>query len=140
MPTARDHLRLEAVGGALYAISGRKDDLRHNYDAVERYDIATDTWTTVAPIPRGRGGFGSVVVDGRIYTFGGESVWTCYDSIERYDPEADHWDDVGPLPEARHGIMAGVIDGRIHLVSGGRHPRVSISGIHRVLELAGRER
>ncbi len=132
MPTARDHLRLEAVGNHLYAISGRKDDLRHNLSVNERYDIESASWEPAAEIPFPRGGFASVVHEGFIYTFGGEHVWTCLDSIERYDPIADTWTVLGPLPEARHGIQAGVLGDRIHLISGGRHPRISVSGIHRV--------
>lgn len=134
MPTPRDHLRMEAVGPALYAISGRKDDLRHNLSVVERYDIPSGRWTRVADIPNGRGGMGSAVKDGLIYVFGGEHVWDCFDEIDRYDPVHDRWDVPGRLPEARHGIMAGLMSDGIHLVSGGRHPRVSASGIHRVYE------
>ena len=134
MPTARDHLRLEAVGSRLYAISGRKDDLRHNLSVTERYDIASNRWQRVADIPQGRGGMGSVAKDGFIYTFGGEHVWTCLDRIDRYDVRNDRWQTVGTLPEGHHGIVAGVIGDRIHLISGGRHPRVSVSGIHRVYE------
>ena len=133
MPTARDHLRMEAVNGKLYAISGRKDDLRFNLTTVESYDIESMTWSSKADIPIGRGGFGSAVLDGKIYTFGGENVWKCFDTIERYDPVADTWTNVGLLPEPRHGICAGTIDGKMHLVSGGMRPRISVSGIHRTM-------
>ncbi len=132
VPTPRDHLRLESVGNRLYAISGRKDDLRYNLAVTERYDIDVRRWTRVADIPFPRGGLASVVYSGSIYTFGGEQVWTCNDQVERYDPIRNTWTVLGRLPEARHGIQAGVLNGRIHLISGGRHPRVSISGIHRV--------
>jgi len=137
MPTARDHLRMEAVGNSLFAISGREDDLRLNLATTERYDIATDTWTRVSDTPNPRGGFGSTVAGGRIYTFGGEYPWTTLSAVERYDPQTDRWDVIGSLPESRHGIIAGTIDGRIHLVSGGRRPRVSVSTIHRVFEPTG---
>jgi N-acetylneuraminic acid mutarotase len=136
MPTARDHLRMEAVGGQLFAISGREDDLRHNLATTERYDIATDTWTKVSDIPNARGGFGSAVANGHIYTFGGEYPWTCLEAVERYDPQTDRWELLGALPEARHGIIAAAIGNRIHLISGGRRPRVSVSAIHRVYEPA----
>ena len=132
MRSARDHLRLEAVGGFLFAVSGREDDMRHNLADVERYDISQRSWTRVADIPVARGGFGSAVINGYIYTFGGEGVWSCYDTVERYDPVADVWTTLDGLPEARHGIVAGVHDRHVHLVSGGRHARISISGIHRV--------
>lgn len=138
MGQARDHLRMEAVAASLYAISGHKDDLRFNFAEVERYSIETGAWSRMADFPSPRGGLSSAVIDGRIYTFGGEHIWTCSERIERYDPATNVWESLGILPEARHGIVAGVIDGRIHMVSGGRRPRISVSGIHRVLELPAR--
>lgn len=132
MGVPRDHLRVEAVDGKVYAISGRKDDLRLNLAVMEAYDIQSGQWSRRADIPVARGGFGSAVADGYIYTFGGEMLWHCLDNIERYDPRTDTWRSDGKLPEGRHGIMSGIIDGQIHLVSGGRHPRISVSGIHRL--------
>lgn len=132
MPTSRDHLRAESVNGELYVISGRMDDLRFNLAAVESFNPKTQKWTKRADIPIARGGLGSAVLNGKIYTFGGEMVWHCLDQMERYDPVTDTWEVLDPLPEGRHGILGGVIEGKIHLISGGRHPRVSISGIHRV--------
>ena len=136
MPTPRDHLRLEAVNARLFAIAGRRDDLRHNYAITERYDIATNRWSRVADAPSARGGLGSTVLNGHIYAFGGEHLWRCLDVVERYDPATDTWQKLGALPEARHGICAATLGGRIHLVSGGRHPRVSVSDIHRVFQPA----
>ena len=135
MRIARDHLRMEAVGGELFAISGREDDLRFNLPDVERFTIVEGRWSPAAPLGRPRGGFGSVVSDGRIYLFGGEGVWRTMDFVDRYDPALDRWERLPGLPEARHGIVGGVLRDGIHLVSGGRHPRVSISGIHRVMTL-----
>lgn len=135
MPTPRDHMKMEWVNGKLYAISGRKDDLRKNLGAVEVFDAATAKWSTVDNIPTPRGGFGSAVVGKYIYTFGGESFFDCFGNIERLDTETGHWEKLPSLPEARHGIVCGVIDKKVHLVSGGRHPRISTSNIHRVMEI-----
>ena len=135
IPTARDVLRVEAVNAKLYAISGRKDDLRFNDSTVESYDPQTDEWRRVADIPLGRGGLGSAVDGNFIYTFGGEQVWTCVHQFERYDTVNDRWEVLGLMPETRHGIMAGRIGRQIHLVSGGVHPRVSVSSLHRQLHL-----
>ena len=137
MPTPRDHLRLEPIEEALYAVSGRKDDLRFNLDSVERYDLETRSWGPVAPHPVPRGGLASVVLGNKLYTFGGEFTWRCHDGIEVYDPATDRWREIGRLPEARHGIVAGVLDGQVHLVSGRRHPRISVSRIHRVFRPSG---
>ena len=135
MPTARDHLRMELAGNKLYAISGREDDLRKNLGAVEIFDLNTQTWSKGQDIPTPRGGFSSIVFGKYIYTFGGESFFNCFDKIERLDTASGHWEQLPALPEARHGIISGVLDGKIHLVSGGRHPRISTSNIHRVLEV-----
>lgn len=132
MPTPRDHLRVEAANGELFVISGRRDDLRFNIATVESFNPKTQIWTKRADIPIARGGLGSVVLNNKIYTFGGEMLWHCLDQIERYDPVTDTWEILDPLPEGRHGIIGGVIGQDIHLIAGGRHPRVSISGIHRV--------
>lgn len=134
MPTSRDHLRMEAVGGRLYAIAGRKDDLRFNLHSLEIYDISARTWSRGADIPTARGGLTSAVLHGQVYTFGGEFPWTCSSAVERYDPALDAWETLPTLPEGRHGIVAGNIDGRIHLVSGGTHPRLSASSLHRIFE------
>lgn len=135
MPTARDHMRMEWVNGKLYALSGRQDDLRKNLGNVEVFDAYSKQWAAIENIPTPRGGFGSAVIGKYIYTFGGESFFDCFGNIERLNTETGHWEKLPSLPEARHGIVSGVIDGKVHLVSGGRHPRISTSNIHRVLEI-----
>lgn len=135
MQFARDHLRAEAVDGRIYAISGRKDDLRFNLPYVEEFNPSTSTWRRMADIPAGRGGFGSSVYEGKIYTYGGEHTWTTFENFEVFDPRANVWKTLDPLPESRHGIVSGWIGNQLHLVSGGRHPRLSISTIHRVFTI-----
>ncbi len=132
MPSARDHLRMEAVGKKLYAISGHEDDLRFKLNNVECFDIETNQWTRKKDIPTARGGFGSVVHQSKIYVFGGENIWKCYDTVECYDTKTDKWEKLEPMPEPRHGILAGIIKGEMHLISGGLRPRISVSGVHRV--------
>ena len=135
MPTKRDHLRIEKVGNKIIAISGRKDDLMKNLEVVEAFDINTNTWSEVAPIPFPRGGFESCVYNNKIYTFGGEGVWQSLRNIEEYDPKTDTWTVLPEMPEPRHGICAGVINDKVHMVSGGLRSRISISNIHRVMEI-----
>lgn len=132
MKHARDHMRMEYHKGNLYAISGREDDLRYNLEYLERYNIEKKEWLTLEPIPTPRGGFSSIVYNDKIYTFGGENVWSCYDKIEVYDINSGKWSVLAGLPEARHGIISGNINGSIHLISGGKHTRLSVSGLHRI--------
>ncbi|HEY1053776.1 MAG TPA: kelch repeat-containing protein, partial [Emticicia sp.] len=91
MEHPRDHLRAESVNGKVYALSGRKDDLRFNLAFVEEYNPATKKWTRMADIPTPRGGFGSSVHNNKIYTYGGENVWSCFDVMEVFDPETNKW-------------------------------------------------
>ncbi|WP_089356196.1 Kelch repeat-containing protein [Ekhidna lutea] len=132
MKYARDHMRMEYYKGNLYAISGREDDLRFNLDHLEKYNIESESWSLLQPIPTPRGGFSSVVFDDKIFTFGGENVWSCYSEIEVFDLIEEKWMQHESLPEGRHGIVGGVINNEIHLISGGKHPRVSVSGLHRI--------
>ncbi len=132
---ARDHHRMEAVDGNLYVISGRQDDIRFTLTSVEQYHIANNSWKDVKAIPLGRGGLGSAVHNGLIYTFGGELLWHCLDNFECYNPVTDEWQILPALPEGRHGIVGGFLGNTLHLVSGGKHPRISVSSIHRTFIL-----
>ena len=56
MPTPRHDLQAIAVNGSIYAISGAND---LTVDAVEIYDVATDSWTRGPSIPTRRGWLGA---------------------------------------------------------------------------------
>ena len=56
MPTPRHDLQAIVVGKQIYAISGAGDT---TVNAVEIYDIETDTWREGPPIPTERGWFGA---------------------------------------------------------------------------------
>ena len=71
MPTPRHDLQSIAVDGTIYAISGA-DDL--TVDAVEIYDVASDTWTQGPPIPTKRGWLGAARIGRRIYVAGGKTI------------------------------------------------------------------
>jgi N-acetylneuraminic acid mutarotase len=107
------------VNGILYAIGGRPISPGDNYDIVEAYDLATDRWTTKAPMPSKRGGLASAVLDGEIHTFGGERPDGVFDNHEVYDPARDRWTVAAPMPTARHGLAAVTLGGRIYVIGGG---------------------
>lgn len=51
---------MASLGGPIYAIGGLDDNTCFN--DVERYDIESDEWSTVAPMNTPRGGVGSVAL------------------------------------------------------------------------------
>jgi len=122
IPTPRDHLTAQAVGGIVYAIGGRPLDPDRNYDIVEEYDVKTDRWGPEASMPTRRGGIGSAVIDGSIHVFGGESRAAVFAEHEVYDPATNRWTTGLPLPLARHGLGVAVLAGKIYVIGGGPRP------------------
>lgn len=116
MPTPRSALGVAVVDGKIYAIGGdalstaRGDALGTN----EMYDPVTDVWTTKAPMPTPRWGFGIAVYQNKIYCIGGKNSR----ANEVYDPATDTWETEVPMPTARWQLQANVANGKIYLMDG----------------------
>jgi N-acetylneuraminic acid mutarotase len=127
MTLPRNHHDVAYLDGKLYVIGGTvgscfPNGLAANVSLSEVYDIATDTWSTSAPMPTARSGVGAAVIDGKIYVIGGEG-WVdewggVFRTNEVYDPKTNRWVEEAPMPTARHGFAKGGIDGKLYAVSG----------------------
>ena len=86
---------------------------------VDVYDIATNTWGTVAPYPAAAAGIMAVAVGGYIYAGGGNNGIHIAKTY-RYDPVANHWDDaaVHDLPVGRAYAATAVLNGAWLLAGG----------------------
>lgn len=75
MNVGRTALALAVAGNAIYAIGGRAAPggpcSGPGLASVERYDIDTNTWELVAPMPVALSDRAAVKVGGKIYVFGG---------------------------------------------------------------------
>ena len=97
-------------GGAIYALGGIDGSLRPQA-AVEKYDPATDTWTTLAPWPSPRVTDEFFELGGQLCTLGGllssnGNVLTCY------DPAKNTWADRAAMPDsAGKGAFRAVVAG-----------------------------
>jgi hypothetical protein len=123
MITPRSHMGAVNLNGKIYTVGGQtgNDAALIPQNAVEVYDPATDTWTSVASMPKAVNHFASaaLVSGGRILTFGGQTtngnaIADCY----AYDPVANRWATLSSLPAARFSGVAGVIDGAIYFTTG----------------------
>ena len=118
----RDHLVAGAIGGRIYAVSGR-DRPDYALQHVEEYNPATRTWTERAPMPTGRSGGAAGVVGNRLYVFGGEgnadNPLGTFNQVEAYDPARDAWTQLAPMPLPRHAFGGAVVGNRIYLPGGG---------------------
>ncbi len=93
------------------------------YDIVEVYDIATDTWSELpnSPMITPRSVSAAGVINGRLYVVGGSDQkykTSAYDSLEVFDPETGLWSLGPPMPGKRDGPGAVVHDGKLYVIGG----------------------
>ena len=83
--------------------------------------VAEKTWTQRADMPTARYNFGTCVVDGKVFTIGGEiEVFgdRAVATVEVYDPKTDTWERKADMPTARSGMATLVVDGKIYAIGG----------------------
>jgi N-acetylneuraminic acid mutarotase len=124
MSQGRAGLALAAVGDSIYAIGGRLGTGGPCSGAplasVERYDVATDTWTAVAPLPSARSDLAAAAVGGKVYVFGGCNASGFLDTVNVYDPRTDTWSEpLAAMPTARAGLYSVATKGNTVYVIGG---------------------
>ncbi len=127
MPTGRAGLGVAVVGNAIYAIGGRTGASPCSggtLDTVERYDIATDTWSTVASLPSARSDLAAVAHGGRIYVFGGcTDFGTVLADVDVYNPTTDTWSTApADMITARASMYGAAAKGGTIYVVGGWTP------------------
>jgi N-acetylneuraminic acid mutarotase len=125
MPTPRAGLAVAVVGNAIYAIGGRSNTggpcSGLELAAVERYDIDTDTWAPVAPLPSARSDLAATTAGGKIYIFGGcDPAGNILADVDVYDPVTDTWSSSPTdMPTSRAGMYAvAKKGGTVHVIGG----------------------
>ena len=93
MNTSRYRVCAIADKDNLYAIGGCVEHQVLN--VVERFDAKTNLWSTVAPTLEGRACPHGVILNGKVFLFGGytslESPFSASSVIEMYDPVSNVW-------------------------------------------------
>ncbi len=113
-----------AVGsnGTDLFVAGGADGNLNGGTATHRYAPATDTWTSVAPMPTARGFIAHAVVGDRLFAFGGRDKAatgsSILDTAEAYDMASDTWTTLTPMPTARNSAFAAAV-GNFIVVAGG---------------------
>ena len=100
------------INGKFYVAGGQ------GVAALDRYDPATDTWTTLAPLPVASGAVGAVL-QGKLYvvigTPGGPRAYAYDPATNKWTPKAaPHWyhDDIVPITWGGKPFLLGV--GGVH--------------------------
>jgi N-acetylneuraminic acid mutarotase len=117
-----NHVAVAADAGRVYALGGFTEQNRNADTNSYAYDVATDRWARIAPLPRPRGAGAAVALNGRIHLIGGASDPKLERASvgwhEAYDPVSDTWSTLKPLPGARDHVGSVVHGNRIHIIGG----------------------
>jgi len=123
MPTARAGAASAVVDDAIFVIGGRTATggpcSGGELSVVERYDIVTDTWSTVAPLPGLRSDLAAVSHGGKIFVFGGCDTSGVTGEVDKYDPETDTWTTgLATMPTPRASLVAGKLGDTVFAIGG----------------------
>ncbi|XP_063701490.1 kelch-like protein 5 [Culicoides brevitarsis] len=106
MNKRRGGVGVGVCNGHLYALGGHDTPASNpavsRTETVERYDVATDTWTMIASLSTGRDAIGVGILGGSLIAVGG------YDgnylrTVEKYDEETNEWTSLAPINYSRAG-------------------------------------
>ncbi|HSE40166.1 MAG TPA: choice-of-anchor J domain-containing protein [Acidobacteriota bacterium] len=98
---------------SIYVVSGVNGGASIT-DQVARYDVSTDTWTTLASIPIPNEGMRGVCYQGKLYVLGGDFST----SFAVYDIATDTWSSAADTPRPVWGPAMAVFEGKIYMAGG----------------------
>jgi N-acetylneuraminic acid mutarotase len=123
LPFANSEMAVAETNGVIYVLGGYPSS-REVQTTVQAYDIASDTWEIVAPLPLPLHHPVAIGFDGKVYSLGGQSTMDTAGDTGRsfaYDPVENEWTEFATMPTAR-GAGAGAVVGDVIYVGGGRPP------------------
>jgi N-acetylneuraminic acid mutarotase len=129
LPSQRNHITGAVINGRIHVVGGRLgpglSPLKTT--AHEVFNPQTKTWTTAAPMLRGRSGINGVMARGCFHVWGGENVTGMTPDHDYYDPRSDKWTRLQDMPTPIHGINGSAyVNGLIWVTGGG----TDIGGAH----------
>jgi N-acetylneuraminic acid mutarotase len=87
LPVPRAGMGVASDGEGVVVLGGERfsGDQPMSFDAVNRYDVATDRWSELAPMPVDRHGLAAAIVDGTLYALSGSTVVGGVENVDRVD-------------------------------------------------------
>src|SRR5260370_8918705 len=114
--TARAGAAAAVIDDAIFVIGGRQStggpcSGGPYLTTVEKYDIDTNTWSTVAPLLNARSDFAAVAHGGKIFVFGRgtgtASAPSFTGEVDMYDPQTNTWTPLQSMTIGRASLVAG---------------------------------
>jgi N-acetylneuraminic acid mutarotase len=129
LPSQRNHITGAAINGRIHVAGGRLGNgLSPEKTTVhEVFDPQAKTWTTAAPMLRGRSGMNGVMARGCFHVWGGEDVTGMIPDHDYYDPRTNEWIRLLDMPIPIHGVYGSAfVNDHIWIPGGG----TNIGGNH----------
>jgi len=129
MPTPRAEVASAVVDGKIYIIGGFTKN-GQNSDLIEVYDPASDTWSSIDPMPERLDHVMAAATYGKLYVIGGWRVFgqRASDALYEYDPVARRWRSLANLPLPRAAGAAAAFGETIFVIGGfGPEPEVGLA-------------
>jgi hypothetical protein len=139
MPTARDHLVFEEIGGKIYAMGGRTAVTIQSVTAAnEVYDPASNTWSARKPMPIPRAAMAAGKLHGQIQIWGGEAVpgsqYATPAGVNQqghsFDPKTSTWITTTDELTPRHGAGGATIGNVVYVPAGATHQGNAATDVH----------
>jgi hypothetical protein len=139
IPNPRDHFFAVHHEGRLFVAGGRVSDaavdgnvVDDTVTAVDVYDIATNTWTTLpaaSNLPTPRAGAATGIVGNELIVAGGESaaIAAAHAQVEAMDLDTAQWRTLTPMRTPRHAAQA-LVSNHGFYVAGGSSQRGGAMG------------
>jgi N-acetylneuraminic acid mutarotase len=109
------------VGRFIYVVGGFKPPFDTTTE-VARYDIESNDWDLVAPLPLGVNHPGAVAHRGKLYVHGGFTadggLASETDALQRFDPATGAWTTLAPSGPARAAETLAAVRGRLYAIGG----------------------
>ncbi|MDP9024176.1 MAG: hypothetical protein M3N13_02220 [Candidatus Eremiobacteraeota bacterium] len=106
------------IRDVLYVVGGTSNGCCVYQNVVQAYDIATNTWSTKAPMPTPRNFLAVGSLNGILYAVGGFGQAGALNTVEAYDPQKNTWTAKAPMPTARAELSVRAINGTLYAVGG----------------------
>ncbi|GFY57250.1 kelch-like protein 5 [Trichonephila inaurata madagascariensis] len=85
---------------------------------IEKYDLRSNSWSTVASLTSRRLQFGAAIVDDKLYVVGGRDGLKTLNIVESYCFKSKVWSAMPSMSTHRHGLGVGVLGGPLYAVGG----------------------
>ena len=126
-PRPVDFVSVTACNNCLYLIGGMHCDIE-NYSSLEqlwidaavrltqRYDVKSNAWELLLPMPQARYWPAAATLNGKIYVFGGENASGSLTTLECFDPLSGEWQILSPMPVALYrGFYVAALGGSMRM-------------------------